>query len=136
MKMNPDQAPRSPTEVLEQWIQFVRLGDAGALGSLYAPEAVLIPTFAARPIGTPAAIREYFVNLCGGGPVQLDLEPAAARVQPIGESLHCLSGTYRWRIQVAGEARRFTARYTFIVDAVARRPILHHHSSRLPPAPE
>jgi hypothetical protein len=135
MQVTPDQPTRSPIAVLEQWIQFVRLGDAAALASLYAPEAVLIPTFARLPIGTAGGIRDYFVNLCGSGPVQLEMEPAAALVQPIGESLQCLSGTYDWCIQVAGESRSFTARYTFIVDASARRPILHHHSSRPPCAP-
>ena len=52
-----------PEEVLKAWMQAINNGDLEGLIALYDENAVLIPTFSNRLLGTKAMIRDYFVRL-------------------------------------------------------------------------
>ncbi len=119
-------------EVLDRWVLGVNTGNLEKLGGLYTEGAVLVPTFAARIFDTEEAIAEYFVHITDGREVEVHLRNETVLVQNTSGSLQVISGVYDWRIREAGEEKTFGARFSFVIDPGAARPILHHHSSLLP----
>ena len=45
---------------LQRWVNTVNTGGAGPIAALYAPDAILLATFEAKPLVTPGDIRGYF----------------------------------------------------------------------------
>lgn len=48
---------------LQLWLDAVNAHNIADILSLYAPDAVLVPTFSAMSLTTPEGIRGYFENL-------------------------------------------------------------------------
>ena len=122
----------TPEQVLKAWMQAVNNGDLEGLIALYDESAVLIPTFSNRLLGTPAMIRDYFVRLAGRDELSIALHEKTLKIQPLGQSVHVMSGIYCWRFAVDGELLSFEARFSYVLDFSKQRPIIHHHSSQIP----
>ena len=119
-------------KVLDQWIEGVNSRDLGGVGRLYGESAVLVPTFAGRIFDTEETIAAYFIHITDDREVEVILRDETVREQAGSGSQQVISGVYDWLINEQGEAKRFGARFTFVMDVDAARPILHHHSSLLP----
>lgn len=122
----------NPSELVAHWMHRVNSADKQGLCDLYSERAVLIPTFSNRMLGTPAGIADYFERLCARPNLSITLHERTLAVQAATPALHVLSGLYCWRFEVDGEMLAFEARFTYVVDLDAARPILHHHSSQIP----
>ena len=119
-------------KVLDQWVEGVNSRDLGGVGGLYGESAVLVPTFAGRIFDTEETIAAYFIHITDDREVEVILRDETVREQADSGSQQVISGVYDWLINEQGKAKRFGARFTFVMDVDAARPILHHHSSLLP----
>lgn len=116
--------------LLHRWLRAVCSGDVNSVMSLYAPEGVLIGTFA-NQIKQGPQLRgyfEYFLSrkgLCG----KVD----SVITQPINNGV-VLSGTYTFSWFESGKKQSAQARYSFVfVQRGGQWLILNHHSSAMPP---
>lgn len=119
--------------ILETWMRALTERRLDDLESLYAADAVLLPTFAPRALGTPAARRAYFEQLAARPGLRVTVHDRTLRVQSSG-GVEILSGIYRFEFEIDEAPLTFEARFSFVVDGAAARPILHHHSSQIPRA--
>ncbi len=117
--------------VCRQWLDAVNARDLDAVLALYAPDAVLLPTFSPHVLCTEEQRRDYFANLAKQAALDVSLHEKTFAVQRIGV-VEVASGIYCFRFEIDGEPRSFEARFSFVIDQVAARPILHHHSSQMP----
>jgi len=119
--------PTPVRRILETWVANVNRGDLDAVTGLYAPDAVLLATFASEPATTPAAIRAYFEMLGAKPDLSVNLNEAS-----ISEHGQAISGLYSFNHGNGPERVRAPSRFSFVVAPGQERPILHHHSSVLP----
>ncbi len=117
-----------------QWIQAVNQGDLQTLLGLYDPQAVLIPTFADRPLNTPGELKGYFESLGRRQGLHIVFDPQTLLLQELSDNTFILSGVYEWRFLVEGEEQRLKARFSYVIDLSKPAPIVHHHSSQVPSA--
>ncbi|TVR51238.1 MAG: DUF4440 domain-containing protein [Puniceicoccaceae bacterium] len=122
----------SPDHLLREWMARIRERALEPLLGLYQPDAILIPTFSNRFLRTAEDRRAYFQRLFDREELGIALHEKTITTQAIGDSMHCLSGVYRWETGIVGNAFAFEARFTFVADLSGPDPILHHHSSRIP----
>jgi len=114
--------------LLLEWADAVRMGDPDGLLSLYAPDAVLLPTVSAHIRRSPEEIRDYFVKFLSHEP-RCEIETAHAQFY---EGTALCSGTYSFCL-ASGPVRTVPARFTFVYRWTAGRwLIVTHHSSALP----
>jgi len=121
-----------PYELINRWMQGVNEADVELLSSLYDANALLIPTFSNHMLKTPEQIRGYFERLASREGLSISLHEKLFTVQPINGSFYTMSGLYNWQFIVDDELLNFEARFSYFIDAVNPRPILHHHSSQIP----
>ncbi len=109
------------------WMAQACDGDTKAMVELYAPKAILVPTFSTQIFYTRSAMKDYFKdffsshpNLCG----RID----SVATQKVGDA-RIYSGfyTFTWRRRRKQKSER--ARYTFVV---TKAGIVNHHSSEVP----
>lgn len=122
----------SPEAVLKTWMSHINAGDLEAILDMYDPEAVLIPTFSNRLLNSEEKRRKYFETLASREELSIALHEKTLAVQAVRDSLYSLCGIYCWRFAVEGELLSFEARFSYMVDLAAERPILHHHTSQIP----
>lgn len=123
---------KTPNEVIEQWMQGVNTADVELLLSLYADNAVLIPTFSNRILNTPEKLRDYFERLGAREGLSIVLHDKTLTTDPVHDQIVILSGLYNWRFTVDGELLNFEARFSYVLDMSQKHPIVHHHSSQIP----
>lgn len=123
---------KTPENIIKEWMLLVNKGDIEQLLALYDEDAVLIPTFSNRVLSKPKSIREYFERLFSREEVSIALHENTLIVQPIKNELYVLCGIYCWRFAIDGELFSFEARFSYMVNLMQSRPILHHHSSQIP----
>ncbi len=121
-----------PDKFLNVWMQLVNDRDLDGVLGLYDESAVLIPTFSNRLLSKPERIREYFETLTSRRGLGLTLHERPRILNSISDTIHTLSGIYRWRFEIDDEPLDFEARFSFILDFARSAPILHHHSSQIP----
>ena len=116
------------SELFATWNAALQTGDPDVVVALYAPDAVLLPTFSDRVRRTPAQIRDYFVPFLERRP-SASIDAASCRVY--GDvAIH--SGIYSFRF-AAGPVRSAQARFTFVYRCVGDGwRIVEHHSSAMP----
>ncbi|MBS1196881.1 MAG: hypothetical protein H6R18_666 [Proteobacteria bacterium] len=119
-------------DILKQWMSAVNDGELEALLGLYSDDAVLIPTFSSRLLNAPEKIRGYFQKLANREDLSIALHEKTVIVQPIQGNIVSLCGIYCWRFSVDGELLSFEARFSYVLDLDADRPIINHHSSQIP----
>lgn len=116
------------SNLFSEWDAALRTGDPDTVVALYAPDAVLLPTFSNQVRRSPEAIRSYFVKFLERGP-SASVEDGSVRVYA-DVAIH--SGIYAF-VFASGPLREARARFTFVY----RREndawqIVEHHSSAMP----
>jgi hypothetical protein len=119
-------------KVLKRWIAAVNAGDLETVLSMYAESSLLLPTFSSEVRGTPDGIRDYFQILANNDKVEVTLDEESKVLQRLSDHVYTLGGLYTWHIVDSVSEKTFVARYTFMMDMSAERPIVHHHSSLVP----
>lgn len=122
----------SPEAVLKTWMSHINAGNLEAILGMYQADAILIPTFSNRLLNSEEKRRKYFETLAAREELSIALHEKTLEVQAVHGSLFSLCGIYCWRFAVEGELLSFEARFSYIVDLAAERPILHHHTSQIP----
>lgn len=123
---------QKPDDILKQWMHYVNTHNVGGLLSLYDEQAVLIPTFSNRLLNSPEKIREYFERLGGRDELSIALHEKTLISQAVKQDMHSLCGIYCWRFAIDGELFSFEARFSYLLNLAAGKPILQHHSSQIP----
>jgi uncharacterized protein (TIGR02246 family) len=110
------------------WNAALQTGDADEVVALYAPDAVLLPTFSNEVRRSGESMRSYFVKFLERGP-SARVEDGVVRVY--GDvAIH--SGVYAFTF-VSGPLREARARFTFVYRRVGDVwRIVEHHSSAMP----
>ena len=109
-----------------QWNAALATRDAAQLTALYAPDAILLPTFSSKLRHTPDEIRDYFEQTCGKV-VKGTIDEANIRV--FG-NLAVNSGLYTLSFS---DGSSVPARFTLVYRREGDEwKIVEHHSSRLP----
>lgn len=122
----------TPYDILKMWTSATEQRDIEQVMALYEPRAVLIPTFVDVILDTPTKIRAYFERLMGRQGLKISLHEKTLREQILPTQLSILSGIYTWKFLVEDELITYEARFSFILNAEAAAPIMHHHSSQIP----
>lgn len=126
------------SKVLEKWLLCVNEGRLEEVLSLYAEDAILLPTFSDQVMKGLTPIRSYFEALGEKEGVVVKLRhdtlgvQTLGNVQDLGDGIFNLTGLYDWHFTDQGETWVVEARFTYTVNLAAERPISHHHSSQLP----
>ena len=118
--------------VLQTWIEKVNAGDLEGVLEMYDDSATLLPTFSPQQAATKAAIRSYFENLASKPALRVKLHPETVNEYCAGEAIECISGNYTFSYEAEGKIQSFASRFTFVINAIKDRPIIHHHSSEIP----
>lgn len=118
--------------ILDQWIAGVNGGALAEVQGLYSEGAVLVPTFSGEILTSAEGIAAYFDKITAGRDVRVVVRDKTVVEQACGTGTTVISGIYDWYIIEAGEEKSFAARFSYVLDPAAKRPISHHHSSQLP----
>lgn len=118
--------------VVEKWVDFVNSGDVSGVSGLYAEDSVMLPTFSPHVSLTEKDRVAYFESLGSRNGLGVYLHEKTLRVRPISECTKVASGIYRFSFEIDGEPLAFEARFTYVIEVAASRPIRHHHSSQVP----
>lgn len=117
--------------ICKTWLDAVNQDRLEDLLALYAPDAVLLPTFSAHILRTEGARRNYFERLSARPSLAVSLHEKTL-ASSISGDIATASGTYRWDMEDDGVPLGFEARFSFVFDLDSQSPILHHHSSQIP----
>ena len=109
---------------INTWINAVQTKDPVQVVTLYADDAVLIPTVSNQIRYTQDERRDYFVHFLAKGP-QCTVD--SHHIQQLPGDVVTTSGIYTFLFE---DRSKVSARYTFTFDQDGK--ILHHHSSLLP----
>lgn len=116
-------------ELFAQWNNALQTGDAKKVASLYAKDAVLLPTVSNLARVTLDEIEDYFHHF-------LEKKPfGVVKQRNIKQGCNKLTdaGIYDFEIVVDGEKQTVPARYTFVYEFRDNQwKIVHHHSSMMP----
>jgi uncharacterized protein (TIGR02246 family) len=126
-------APPTEREIavlFELWNAALQTGSPELTASLYAPDAVLLPTMSNRVRTTRAEIVDYFQHF-------LALQPRgrlnSSFIRILGPDLALNAGVYSFDVVRDGKPEQVTARYDFLYRRVnGRWLIVDHHSSQMP----
>ncbi len=117
-------------KLFNEWKDAIHEGSLDKVMSLYAPDAILLPTLSNKVCHNKAEISEYFVHF-------LKKKPCCE----MEENNLCLhgdiainAGVYTFTVSHPdGENRVFRARYSFVYQKYGDRwLIIEHHSSKMP----
>ncbi len=122
----------TPPNPLQLWLAAVNAQNIEGILSLYAPEAVLVPTFSAMALSTPEGIRGYFEKLGARPGLSVTLHERTVTTQEWPNGTTIISGIYCFRLLMDDEPLSFEARFSMVTDTTLPAPILHHHSSQIP----
>jgi len=117
----------------KQWMRTLCGGDPRAMVSLYAPSAILVPTFGPAPLVGRAALLGYFRNFLGDHP-QLCGHVRSSHALSLGPGRLVSSGLYlfHWKGQKGTESQAARFTYVFQREKDGRWSIVTHHSSAVP----
>ncbi len=121
----------NPRQVSQAWLDAVNNRDLEAVLALYHSDAILLPTFSPRIIREDNARRAYFERLASQPGLRVTLHERTFAAQDFGGQA-IASGIYRFDLEIDSEPLSLEARFSFVLDPQAPRPILHHHSSQIP----
>lgn len=121
-----------PEQVLQSWLDGINSGNVDRPISLYADNAILLPTFSNKSLVDLKDKRDYFTRLAGYEDLSVVLHDRTLHSQQLSGKLFVLSGIYCWRFEIEGELLNFEARFSMAVDLDQASPIIHHHSSQVP----
>ena len=113
-----------PLSHIDTWINAVQTKDPDQVVSLYADDAVLIPTVSNQIRYTQDERRDYFVHFLAKGP---HCTVDSRHIQQLSGDAVTISGIYTFLFE---DRSQVSARYTFAFGQDGK--ISHHHSSLLP----
>jgi len=115
---------------LDTWTTKLAQRNPANIVSLYAPNAVLLATFAKAPIGAPSPRTKYFEGLMKNEGLRCRIDSVTTRIYgDIGIN----SGLYTFMYEKDGKTVNVPARYTFVYQRNGSGwRILEHHSSLQP----
>jgi uncharacterized protein (TIGR02246 family) len=116
--------------LFDLWNAALQTGSPELVASLYAPDAVLLPTVSNRVRTTKAEIVDYFQHF-------LALQPRgrlnSSFIRILSPDLALNAGIYTFDVVRDGKHEQVTARYDFLYKRVnGRWLIADHHSSKMP----
>ena len=114
----------------ERWNKSLASGDPKVVASMYAPNAVLLPTVSNEVRDTPAKIEDYFVHF-------LEAKPQGTinfrQIRRFGNDLAVDAGIYTFALTKHGQPVKVQARYTYVWEKLnGEWKIIYHHSSAMP----
>ena len=129
---NLDQRLTVSHPVIDAWLRAVNAHSVDAVCSLYAPEAILLPTLSDVIRDTPDRIRDYFESFLNRKNLSATLRNCY--VQEYSE-IKIDSGIYefKWESDTMGLMQFARARFTFVI---REEQIVEHHSSMASKFPE
>ena len=116
-----------PFEILNSWQHHLNEENLSELLKLYDKSCVLIPTFSSEILKDHEKIKEYFVKVIEVQKGKVEFQPNSIYEQQVGKNMYLLSGKYFFNLM---EKEKIPARFSFLVNLLSEKPILHHHSSR------
>jgi uncharacterized protein (TIGR02246 family) len=115
--------------LFQKWNDALQSGQSENVAALYAPDAILVPTFLNEILDTPSAITSYFNALMPRQPSSKIITQNIRHFGPIAIN----SGIYELALATDGTETELQARFTFVY---RKDPdgwkIVEHHSSILP----
>ncbi len=121
-----------PMEVVQKWIELIRIRNLQGVLSLYDEDAIIIPTFSDSMQNNSQKIKAYFNRLFNRTNLSITLHDKTLKVHNLNNELSIVSGMYCWKFDVEDELISYEARFSFIIDKSKDSPIIHHHSSQIP----
>jgi len=114
---------------LQQWAATVTTGDVEKLLSLYAPDAILVPTLSNRVRDCEESRRHYFDSFLANDGLVCDIQVFKKRVsRKLGTVV--VGGLYTFAYRQDGEQRVVPARFLFTFEQIdGQWLITGHHSS-------
>ena len=128
--VSPSSAVRSLPTV---WAQAVSKGEVGPVLALYAPNAVLVPTFSRTILRGAPELSQYFREFLARPGLRCRIDNEL--VQDISPTCQVTSGDYTFSQRLRGKGRKvIRARFTYVLarDNKGAWKIATHHSSALP----
>ena len=116
-----------PFEIINSWQQHLNEGNLLEILKLYDLNCILIPTFSSEILSDHRHIKEYFVKVIEVQKGKVEFQPNSIYEQQVGKNMYLLSGKYFFNLM---EKEKIPARFSFLVNLLSEKPILHHHSSR------
>ena len=116
-----------PFEILKNWQQNLNEKNLSGVLKLYDTSCVLIPTFSSEILKDHEKIKEYFVKVIEVQKGKVEFQPNSIYEQQVGKNMYLLSGKYFFNLM---KKEKIPARFSFLVNLLSEKPILHHHSSR------
>lgn len=118
-------------KALDTWLAAVSSGNADTVASLYADDAILLPTLKNHVHDTPAERLEYFKMFTALPKIKGTVNEEHAR--QYGDDVAINSGIYTFTYEKDGKEVSVPARYSFVFvkDGDAWK-VAEHHSSMLP----
>jgi uncharacterized protein (TIGR02246 family) len=116
--------------LFDRWNSALASLDADKVSSLYAPDAVLLPTLSNKPRVNHEQIKDYFVHFLENKPQgRIDF-----RVIKVGCNVASDTGLYTFTLHdKKGVVGELSARYSFVYEYVNNEWLVeHHHSSVMP----
>jgi hypothetical protein len=124
----------TPEDIIERWMEYVNKLEVENVVELYDDESLLMPTFSPHRISKPKQINEYFRQLSTRKNMRVELHSGSLMKTEIGENKYIMTGIYSFHFVVDDVGLTFPSRFTFILDVLREKPIIHHHSSQIPRA--
>ena len=123
-----DQRLAASHPVIDEWLQAVNTRSVSAVCTLYAHDAILLPTLADEICDTPGRIKAYFDVFLRRPTLKVRL--VSCYVQEYSE-IKIDSGIYEfeWKDEDSGSMQTTRARFTFVIRDGS---IVEHHSSMTP----
>ncbi len=117
------------SRLLDDWNTALLSRDPKQVVTLYAPDALLLPTLSKKLRKTPDMIEDYFTEFLQLAPKGTVIEENIRIHDPIAIN----SGIYSFATKISGKAHDVTARFTFVYrrDETGWK-IIEHHSSTMP----
>jgi uncharacterized protein (TIGR02246 family) len=114
-------------QLFANWNAALATGDPDQVTSLYADNAVLLPTVSNQVRHNHAEIRDYFVHFLAKQPQGVIDE---ANTRQLADDLASNAGVYTFTF---GDGSQVTARFSYLYQRVGGDwKILEHHSSAMP----
>ena len=127
------QLKQQAVDVLKTWVKNVNVGDVDALMSLFADNAILMPTFSTSILDTQSKIRQYFEGLGARPGASVSLQESSISATVVNNEVVALAGKYSFFFDnEAGESVEYPSRFSFFIAPNQSQPIQHQHSSELP----
>jgi len=116
-------------ELFDTWNRALQTGNAKTVATLYAEDAILLPTVSNLPRTTPAEIEDYFNHFLEKKPYgiikQRNIKQGCSKLTD--------AGIYDFEVTSGGKKEIVPARYTFVYEYRNNEwKIVHHHSSMMP----